>query len=49
LSDEELARLDAVSQLPLLYPYWHQAKTAADRLSTADHALLGPYLRRSGA
>jgi aryl-alcohol dehydrogenase-like predicted oxidoreductase len=44
LSAEELARLDAVSALPLLYPYWHQAKTAADRLSAADRALLGPFL-----
>jgi len=46
LSHEEQARLDAVSALPLLYPYWHQAKTAADRLSAADLALLGPHLQR---
>ncbi len=46
LSDEEQARLDAVSALPLLYPYWHQAATASDRLSVADLALLGPHLRR---
>jgi aryl-alcohol dehydrogenase-like predicted oxidoreductase len=36
LSDDERARLDAVSAPPLLYPYWHQAKTAADRLGPAD-------------
>ena len=46
LSDEEQARLDAVSALPLLYPYWHQAATASDRLGVADLALLGPHLRR---
>ena len=45
LSDEQQARLDAVSMPPLLYPYWHQAATAADRLSAADLALLGPHLR----
>lgn len=48
LSDEEVTRLDAVSQLPLLYPYWHQANTAADRLSAADRTLLGPYLPLPG-
>jgi hypothetical protein len=28
----------------LLYPYWHQAKTAIDRLGPADLSLLAPYL-----
>jgi aryl-alcohol dehydrogenase-like predicted oxidoreductase len=44
LSAEELARLEEVSRPPLLYPYWHQAKTAADRLGPADLSLLGPHL-----
>ena len=44
LSAEEHARLDEVSRPPLLYPYWHQAATASDRLSPADLTLLGPYL-----
>jgi aryl-alcohol dehydrogenase-like predicted oxidoreductase len=44
LSAEEVARLERVSALPLIYPYWHQAKTARDRLGPADLALLGPYL-----
>jgi aryl-alcohol dehydrogenase-like predicted oxidoreductase len=44
LSAEERARLDALSAPPLIYPHWHQAKTAADRLGPADHALLGPHL-----
>ncbi|MEU7908056.1 aldo/keto reductase [Actinoplanes sp. NPDC049118] len=44
LSDEERARLDEASAPPLLYPYWHQAKTARDRLSPADLTLLGPHI-----
>jgi aryl-alcohol dehydrogenase-like predicted oxidoreductase len=44
LSAEERDRLDRVSALRLIYPYWHQAKTARDRLSPADLTLLGPYL-----
>jgi aryl-alcohol dehydrogenase-like predicted oxidoreductase len=44
LSDDEHARLEEVSRPPLLYPYWHQAKTAKDRLSPADLPLLGPYI-----
>lgn len=45
LSDSERGRLDEISRPPLLYPYWHQAGTAADRLSPADLTLLGPHLR----
>ena len=44
LSAEQQARLDEVSRPPLLYPYWHQAATASDRLSPADLTLLGPHL-----
>jgi aryl-alcohol dehydrogenase-like predicted oxidoreductase len=44
LSDGERARLEELSRPPLIYPYWHQAKTAADRLGPADLALLRPYL-----
>jgi aryl-alcohol dehydrogenase-like predicted oxidoreductase len=44
LSDGERDRLEELSRPPLLYPYWHQAKTASDRLSPADRALLGPHL-----
>jgi aryl-alcohol dehydrogenase-like predicted oxidoreductase len=46
LSAAERERLDAVSATPLPYPYWHQAKTAADRLGAAELTLLGPYLAR---
>jgi aryl-alcohol dehydrogenase-like predicted oxidoreductase len=45
LRSDDLARLNKVSALPLIYPHWHQANTATDRLSTADLALLGPHLR----
>jgi aryl-alcohol dehydrogenase-like predicted oxidoreductase len=44
LSAEERSRLDEVSAPPLLYPYWHQAKTASERLSAADLSLLGSHL-----
>jgi aryl-alcohol dehydrogenase-like predicted oxidoreductase len=44
LSDEELSRLEEVSRPALIYPYWHQAWTAKDRLGPADLALIGPHL-----
>jgi aryl-alcohol dehydrogenase-like predicted oxidoreductase len=44
LSEEERRRLDEVSALPLIYPFWHQAKTASDRLGRADLSLLGPHV-----
>jgi aryl-alcohol dehydrogenase-like predicted oxidoreductase len=44
LADDEVARLEELSRPPLIYPHWHQAKTAADRLSPAELALLGPHL-----
>jgi aryl-alcohol dehydrogenase-like predicted oxidoreductase len=44
LSDEERNRLEEVSRPPLIYPYWHQAKTSSDRLGEADLALLAPFL-----
>jgi aryl-alcohol dehydrogenase-like predicted oxidoreductase len=44
LTAQEREQLDKVSAPPLIYPYWHQAKTASDRLSPADLTLLGPYL-----
>jgi aryl-alcohol dehydrogenase-like predicted oxidoreductase len=44
LSTEERGRLDSVSLPRLLYPYWHQAKTAKERLSAADLSLLRPFI-----
>jgi aryl-alcohol dehydrogenase-like predicted oxidoreductase len=46
LTSEEQARLDKISAPRLLYPYWHQAKTAKERLSRADLSLLGPYIQK---
>ncbi len=43
LTEQERRRLDAVSRLRLLYPYWHQKNTAAERLSPADDSLLGQF------
>ena len=44
LSDEETKRLEEASRPPLLYPYWHQAWTAKDRLSPTDLTLLAPHV-----
>ena len=44
LSDDDLHRLDEVSRPDLLYPYWHQMKTGADRLGPADLSLIGKYM-----
>jgi aryl-alcohol dehydrogenase-like predicted oxidoreductase len=44
LGEDEIARLEAVSRPPLLYPYWHQANSASDRLGPADLSLIGPHL-----
>jgi aryl-alcohol dehydrogenase-like predicted oxidoreductase len=45
LSADELDRLERVSRPDLIYPYWHQMASAAERLSEADLALIGPYLQ----
>jgi len=45
LSAEERARLDKASLPPLIYPYWHQSRTASDRLGPADLTLHAPYLK----
>ena len=44
LEDDERARLDEVSAPRLMYPYWHQAKSAGERLSEADLTLLGAHV-----
>ena len=43
LCEEDLARLDEVSRLPLIYPYWHQHNFARPRFSQADRALHASY------
>ena len=51
LTAEDCARLEAVSRPPLLYPYWHQLKTASDRLGppTSRCSALTSRRGRSGA
>jgi aryl-alcohol dehydrogenase-like predicted oxidoreductase len=44
LTDDDMGRLNNASKLPLLYPYWHQALTASDRLGAVDLSLLAQYL-----
>ncbi len=46
LTGDERARLDKVSQPPLIYPYWHQSWAASDRLGPADLALHAAYLKK---
>jgi len=43
LAQDELDRLNMVSRVPYLYPYWHQHNFAADRFSPADRALHDSY------
>lgn len=43
LTADEMASLNAISRVPLIYPYWHQRNFAADRFSPADWALHGDY------
>jgi aryl-alcohol dehydrogenase-like predicted oxidoreductase len=47
LTAEELQQIDAVSLLPLIYPYWHQNSTAASRLGPADLSLHAPHLAKA--
>jgi aryl-alcohol dehydrogenase-like predicted oxidoreductase len=41
LTDEDKRALDEVSKPWLIYPHWHQAAAAGDRLGPADQALHG--------
>jgi hypothetical protein len=40
LAGDELERLHAVSDVPLLYPYWHQAAVQPGRFRPADLSLI---------
>ncbi|AEV99220.1 aldo/keto reductase [Niastella koreensis] len=44
LTEKERDRLNEVSRLPMLYPYWHQAALAKNRLSPADKILLDEHI-----
>jgi len=48
LAADEREALDKVSAPDLIYPHWHQAATAADRLSAADLALLRQHIDGRG-
>ena len=43
LSEDELRRLNDVSRLPLMYPYWHQHNFARTRFCPGDQALHADY------
>jgi aryl-alcohol dehydrogenase-like predicted oxidoreductase len=44
LADDERRRLDEVSAPRLIYPQWHQLKTASDRFGPAEEPLFGQHL-----
>ncbi len=46
LTEAERKKLDEVSLIPLIYPYWHQANTAADRFGAPDLSLMKPHLTK---
>ena len=43
LTEEDLRKLNDVSRLPLIYPYWHQHNFALPRFGHADKALHDSY------
>jgi aryl-alcohol dehydrogenase-like predicted oxidoreductase len=46
LEGGERERLDKASELPLLYPHWHQARNATDRLAEPELTLLRQFANR---
>ncbi|WP_372169860.1 aldo/keto reductase [Xanthomonas axonopodis] len=44
LAPEDVQQLEAVSRPALIYPYWHQKSSVAERFSASDLALFGPHL-----
>lgn len=40
LDKDDRERLDHLTQLPLLYPYWHQSRFISNRMSEADEVLM---------
>ena len=49
LTAEDLKKLEDVSALPLIYPYWHQFNSASNRLGSADMPLHAPHIARRGS
>ena len=46
LTADDVAKLDEVSQPPLIYPYWHQSFSVTSRMSEADLALHRAYIAK---
>jgi hypothetical protein len=46
LTAAEQQLLEDVSLPELIYPYWHQLNTAADRMGPADLALHTPHIKK---
>lgn len=44
LTDDERRRLDEVSAPQLVYPHWHQLKTASERFGPAEEPLFERHL-----
>ena len=49
LTSEDLKKLDDVSALPLIYPYWHQFNSASERLGASDLALYASHIAKRAA
>jgi len=45
LTEDEMQRLNEVSKPALLYPYWHQAVFAKNRMSPGDKVLLDGFIK----
>ncbi len=46
LTSDDVKKLDDVSALPLIYPYWHQFNSASERLGAADLSLYAPHIAK---
>lgn len=49
LSNEQTSALDEASAQPLLYPHWHQAQGASDRLGPPELSLIRQHISGSDA
>ncbi|WP_456268849.1 aldo/keto reductase [Kushneria sp. AK178] len=44
LADDEIRAIEKAGRPPLIYPYWHQQRTAAARFNDVDRILQQPWL-----
>jgi hypothetical protein len=49
LTADDLKKLEDVSALPLIYPYWHQFNSASERLGLSDLTLYAPHISKRGS